>query len=71
MMSNPISRDNIRLPELGYDDETGPRFTDIMLLRKEAAMSLSTADFDERIKRAVRRRPTPFQRLLVVGDRVV
>ena len=70
MMFNPLSRDHIRLPELGDNDEVGTRFTDMMMMRKEAAMSLIAVEFDERIKRAIRRRPNPFQRLPVVGDRV-
>ena len=31
MMFNPLSRDNVRLPELGDDIEFGTRFTDMML----------------------------------------
>ena len=70
MLFNPLSRDHIRLPELGDDNETGTQFTDMMILRKEAAMPLITTEFDERIRRAVRRKPHQFQRLPVVGDRV-
>ena len=69
-MFNPMTRENVRLPELGEDDETGTMFSDMMNLRKEAAIALITSEFDERIKRAIRRRPHPFQRLPVVGDRV-
>ena len=65
-----MTRENVRLPELGEDDETGTMFSDMMNLRKEAALALITSEFDERIKRAMRRRPHPFQRLPVVGDRV-
>ena len=71
MVFNPTSRDNVRLPELGEDNETGTMFTDMMNMRKEAAIVLITAEFDERIQRAVRRRPNPFQRLPAVGDRVL
>ena len=69
-MFNPMTRENVRLPELGEDDETGTMFSDMMNLRKEAAIALITSEFDERIKRTIRRRPHPFQRLPVVGDRV-
>ena len=41
-----------------------------MNLRKEAAMSMIASEFDDRLKRAIRRKPNPFQRLPVVGDRV-
>jgi len=42
----------------------------MMADHREAAMAMAAAEFDERLQRAVRRRPNPFQRSPGVGDSV-